>query len=130
MNRPCIDCGEATDGTRCPDCTVAEQTRTDRHRGTPTERGYDARWYRLSARARRAQPFCADCGATEDLTGDHKRWPARTLDDVDVVCRSCNSARGPSRSVANRGNTRAERASVPAPQASSRLLSVPFGDST
>lgn len=129
MRRPCLDCGEPAESTRCPDCTAVEECRNDQRRGTPTERGYDARWYRLSARARRLQPFCADCGSGEDLTADHKRWPARTLADVEVVCRSCNSKRGPSRSVTNRGNTRAERRSIPAPQASSRLLSGPFGDS-
>ncbi len=39
-------------------------------------------------------PFCMDCGTHEDLTADHLRWPARTLIDVEVVCRSCNSKRG------------------------------------
>jgi len=44
------------------------------------------------------QPFCTDCGHwgsnANPLTTDHLRWPARTLADVDVVCRSCNSKRG------------------------------------
>jgi hypothetical protein len=42
-----------------------------------------------------------DCGTTEDLTGDHLRWPARTLADVEVVCRSCNSRRGALRKNGN-----------------------------
>jgi hypothetical protein len=33
------------------------------------------------------------------LTGDHLRWPAENLADVEVVCRSCNSKRGPRRGV-------------------------------
>ncbi len=90
--RPCLTCGEPSDGSWCSD-----HRRNDDHTLTRTERGYDNRWARLSARARRLQPWCSDCGAVEDLTGDHLRWPARTLADVDVVCRSCNSARGPVR---------------------------------
>jgi 5-methylcytosine-specific restriction endonuclease McrA len=45
------------------------------------------------------RPWCEYCGATTDLTGDH-RIPrshggvARTVDDVIVACRSCNSSRG------------------------------------
>ena len=70
-----------------------------------TARGYGSAWQRLSARARRLQPFCSDCGATDDLTADHspEAWervaaglPVR-LADVDVVCRGCNSRRGRAR---------------------------------
>lgn len=65
-------------------------------------RGYDAAWRRLSERARKLQPFCTDCGTTEDLTADHtpEAWERKRagkpirLRDVDVVCRSCNSKRG------------------------------------
>ena len=93
--RPCLDCGTPTDATRCPSC--AQDRPHERARGTRTQRGYDNRWGRLSRRARRLQPWCIDCGTTSDLTTDHLRWPARTLDDVEVVCRPCNSRRGPTR---------------------------------
>lgn len=99
--RPCIDCGEPAAGPRC-----AEHT-TD---GKPTAhtRGYDAAWTRLSKRARRLQPFCTDCGATEDLQGDHtpEAWQRKAaglpirLADIAVVCARCNRRRG-----AARGNT-------------------------
>ena len=86
--------------SRCTDCRPAPREIPDR--GTPKERGYDERWRRLSIRARRAQPFCSDCGATDDLTADHtpEAWARREagqsirLEDVDVVCRPCNGKRG------------------------------------
>ncbi len=51
------------------------------------------------------QPYCSDCGATEDLQCDHSReaWKRKTagkpirLKDVDVVCGPCNRARGAAR---------------------------------
>lgn len=108
LPRPCIVCGEPTSGGRCDAHTVQRQ-----HTKTPTERGYDRAWTKLSARARRLQPWCSDCGATDDLTTDHsaEAWrrhnagkPIR-IRDVDVVCRSCNSKRGPART---RGSTPAQ----------------------
>lgn len=93
----CIACGEVAPGTRCEECQTEREARTTERKGSATARGYDSRWQRLSARARRLQPFCLDCGSAEDLTADHLVWPARTLADVEVVCRSCNSRRGATR---------------------------------
>lgn len=99
--RPCLQCGEPSAATRCPDCATAEDVRTDNRRGTPTARGYDSRWARLSARARRLQPWCSTCGSGEDLTADHLhalaaggRRRGLTLADVQVLCRGCNARRG------------------------------------
>lgn len=103
----CADCGNPYDkddgpGT-CPECRPA---RTDPPtKGTRTARGYDNAWGRLSQRARRLQPFCLDCGSPHDLTCDHSptAWQRKAegkpirLEDIDVVCRSCNSARGAAR---------------------------------
>lgn len=96
--RPCITCGQPTNGPRCPD--HQPEAPRSKHTMSATQRGYDARWQRLSRRARRMQPWCSDCGTSSDLTADHLRWPARTLGDVEVVCRACNSRRGPLRSSA------------------------------
>lgn len=95
LKRPCLKCGEPTHGSWCPE-----------HKPQPSksrrERGYEGQWRKLSARARRIQPWCSDCDATTDLTADHtpEAWrrhdaglPIR-LEDVDVVCRPCNSRRG------------------------------------
>jgi hypothetical protein len=51
------------------------------------------------------QPFCSDCGATSDLTTDHtpEAWLRAAagkvirLQDIDVVCRRCNTDRGAAR---------------------------------
>jgi 5-methylcytosine-specific restriction enzyme A len=59
----------------------------------------------LSRRARRLQPFCTDCGSTEDLQTDHtpEAWKRKAagkplrLADVEVVCGPCNRARGAAR---------------------------------
>lgn len=61
-------------------------------------RGYDRRWQALSSSAIHRHPWCEDCGATEDLTGDH-RIPLslggmNVPGNVAVRCRRCNSAKG------------------------------------
>ena len=110
----CSECGrpyerETTTGY-CDECRPARPRTVRRiapegRRGTDRERGYGAAWRRLSRRARRLQPWCSDCGRTDDLTADHspEAWrrvalgkPVR-LEDIDVVCRWCNADRGPAR---------------------------------
>ena len=96
LRRPCLRCGEPVAGASwCPE-----------HKPQPTksrrDRGYEGQWRKISARARRKQPWCSDCGTVEDLTADHtpEAWQAHdagkpiTLDLIDVVCRGCNSRRG------------------------------------
>lgn len=86
---------------RCPDCAPADAA----ERGTTDQRGYDYRWQVISKRARRLQPFCSDCGTTDDLTTDHtpQAWQRRAaglpirIKDVDVICRPCNNRRGNAR---------------------------------
>lgn len=118
---PCLDCGQPANGSRCPEHDI---------KGTATQRGYDAAWARLSRRARRLQPFCTDCGSTEDLQGDHTpdAWARKAagkpirLCDIVVRCGPCNraagAARGPS---ATRGSTPATSRSRPRPRQSLRL---------
>mgnify|MGYP000662118958 CR=1 FL=1 len=87
-HKPCLDCGAPSASTRCS-----------------AHRGYDAAWDRLSRRARKVQPWCSDCGSTEDLQADHspEAWARHAagkrirLRDVDVVCGPCNRERGPAR---------------------------------
>lgn len=106
----CPDCGTAyepdSDRARCPDCRPRDDGSKDRYiRGNRHERGYDHRWSKLSAKARKLQPFCSDCGRTDHLTADHstEAWkrherglPIR-LQDIDVVCQWCNADRGAAR---------------------------------
>lgn len=96
--KPCIDCGEISAAARCPE--HARALKPSRH-----ARGYGNAWARLSKRARRLSPLCADCGSVEDLTVDHtaQAWERHEagleirLEDVEVVCRSCNGRRGRAR---------------------------------
>lgn len=98
--QPCLDCGELSDRNRCEMHRPVHAPKAD-----GTVRGYDWNWKRLSRRARRIQPWCSTCGATEDLTGDHSEqaWQRKEqglpirLEDVDVLCRPCNSAKGSAR---------------------------------
>lgn len=107
--RVCGECGAPYEGTpggraTCTGCTGPED-RARPGRGTTHRRGYGARWERLSKRARALQPFCLDCGTTENLTADHTptAWErfdsgkSIRLQDIDVVCLPCNVARGPAR---------------------------------
>lgn len=107
MNRPCLSCGTPTPGTYCDECRPPD---TRPAHATRAESGYDSAWDRLSARARRLQPFCLDCGTTEDLTADHLpiAWERKAaglavrLADIEVVCRSCNTKRGAARGDSSR----------------------------
>jgi len=113
--KPCVQCGEPSDRNRCPEHRPKD---TRNHRA----RGYDTSWDKLSKRARRLQPFCSDCGATEDLQADHspEAWQAHDagrpikLSMIDVVCGPCNRRRGSARGNAvTRGN--APVSTLPAP---------------
>lgn len=104
----CPDCGSVfereSDSAYCKDCKPEDDSWTQRDK-TTDERGYGARWQRLSKKARKLQPFCSDCYSPDDLTADHteqawERYDAGKtirLQDIDVVCLSCNSARGAAR---------------------------------
>lgn len=107
--RPCLACGEPTPDTRC-----AEHQPPRPPKPSARTRGYSAAWDRLSKQARKLQPFCLDCGSTEDLQADHtpQAWAAKAegkrikLSMIDVVCGDCNRARGAARGNAvTRGDT-------------------------
>lgn len=97
----CLECRPP----RPPERRTARRRERERERGSATARGYGAHWQALSEQARYLQPWCSDCGTDRDLTGDHspEAWarhaagkPVR-LEDIDVVCRSCNGRRGDAR---------------------------------
>lgn len=107
--RPCLTCGEPSDTSYCDE---HDRGAWHHHEGSASARGYDNAWNRLSKRARRLQPFCLDCGSTDNLTADHKpsAWQRKAegklirLVDVDVVCGPCNRARGTSRPGSDRAD--------------------------
>jgi 5-methylcytosine-specific restriction enzyme A len=96
-----FDPGEMKRG-RCIPCGKEYEREKSRRRrarqGTTSQRGYGTAWQSLVRAAIAAHPYCADCGSTENLTGDHirplSRGGANMLTNVRVLCRSCNSARG------------------------------------
>lgn len=108
FKHPCSLCGEPTKETICEECSPRmnrQRVRTDQVKTSSAARGYDSKWRRLSERARRAQPFCLDCGSTEDLQADHspETWEkvnkgfVLDVNDIDVVCGPCNRKRGAAR---------------------------------
>lgn len=114
MKSPCLDCGALADGSRCPECSERFATvsapslphwKQSRPGKSASARGYDHNWRKLSERARRLQPFCTDCGDTDDLQADHspEAWRRKELgkpirlQDIDVVCALCNVRRGAAR---------------------------------
>jgi 5-methylcytosine-specific restriction protein A len=78
---------------RCPACLSAYY----RQRGSAHKRGYDKEHKRNAALAIAAHPYCVDCGATDDLVGDHilprSQGGTNELGNYAVRCRSCNTAR-------------------------------------
>lgn len=106
----CSKCGtpyERDSGySTCPECRPRQSVRTERaKRGTARQRGYDYTWEKLSIRARQLQPFCSECSSPLDLTVDHtpQAWARKAagkvirLQDIVVLCRSCNSSAGAAR---------------------------------
>lgn len=108
FSSPCSLCGELTKDTICDDCrpdAERQRLKSVQVKRSSAARGYTSKWRRLSERARALQPFCSDCGATDDLQADHspETWerfnrglPLR-ITDVDVVCGPCNRRRGAAR---------------------------------
>jgi 5-methylcytosine-specific restriction endonuclease McrA len=83
-------------GTPCALCATATPRR---HKSKNTRRPgqYDYQWQKVRAEAIRLQPYCLFCGTDKDLTGDHiiplKEGGTNVLDNVRVLCRSCNTRR-------------------------------------
>lgn len=100
--KPCMDCGVLGPTTTCPEHTIISERYP---KGNTHQRGYGSSWQKLSRRARRLQPFCTWCGSKDDLTLDHSEeaWNAHdtgkpiTMSMVQVLCRPCNSRKGPAR---------------------------------
>lgn len=121
--KPCIVCGEPSPEPRCEQHSKRP---SKTHKESTNARGYGHSWTQLSRRARRLQPWCSDCGTSEDLSCDHspEAWrrvaagkPIR-LKDIDVVCIRCNIARGKAR---GEGVTRPDADAPGKPQGATHL---------
>src|SRR5664280_2568199 len=78
---------------RCPTCTGEYRARQP----TTTQRGLGSEWQRAARAQVTSYPWCAKCGATEDLTADHvvPRAHGGTAEHgLRTLCRSCNGKRG------------------------------------
>ncbi|MGW6552237.1 HNH endonuclease [Streptomyces sp. NPDC055051] len=82
-------------GKGCPLCGGAPRRHKSKNTRQPGR--YDYQWQKIRAEAIRLQPYCSFCGKDHDLTGDHilplKGGGTNTLDNVRVLCRSCNTRR-------------------------------------
>lgn len=101
LPKPCLSCGDLSPASYCPTCNAERLRVRERRRGTTKQLGYGSSWKRLSAKARRLQPFCSTCGTSDDLTADHiiplarsDRTAKVTIEQVAVLCRSCNARKG------------------------------------
>lgn len=117
----CVECGEPCTGAHCDDHAVKVPAHL---------RGYDYRWAQLSRRARREQPFCTDCGSTENLQLDHlpsawerkaKGLRIRLGTDAETVCGPCNLKRGAARGTNTRGRGPSSGRSQPPARQNLRL---------
>ena len=73
----------------------AQYERERRHRrGSTAQGGYGRAWQELRKAQLARQPYCADCGATADLTVDHivplARGGRGELSNLQTLCRRCN----------------------------------------
>jgi 5-methylcytosine-specific restriction endonuclease McrA len=97
--RLCASCGrvcrpEEVRRSKCPDCARTYVREKSRRRRTRQQRGYTDAWLAIVKQAIRAHPFCAECGTSADLTGDHivplSKGGTNTPSNIQVLCRGCN----------------------------------------
>ena len=95
FNSPCLYCGVVSRGSTCRQCTAVIQSR-DINRKIRNKQ-YDYKWQKLSRYARTIQPYCSRCGSSRDLTADHILSLAdggqNILENIMILCRSCNSSK-------------------------------------
>lgn len=108
MNRPCLRCGELSPESYCP-----EHRRERWNRRVSRSSEYGPNWTALSRKCRKLQPWCTQCGSTEQLETHHtveawlklKHVGALTFSDAEkglliVLCHRCNVAAGAARIAA------------------------------
>jgi 5-methylcytosine-specific restriction enzyme A len=82
---------------RCRDCLREYERAKRQRRGSTAQRGYDRAWQELRKVQLARQPYCAECGATDDLTVDHVLPLARAgrseLSNLQTLCRRCNGSK-------------------------------------
>ena len=97
-SRPCLTTGcpaLVTRGRRCAQHAVMAEAQRNYERGSPRQRGYSWAWEKIVKAAIEAQPWCAQCGSTVDLVGDHIKpvhyGGASVVENCQVLCALCNA---------------------------------------
>jgi len=82
-------------GRFCAEHQAEEYRRQDARRGTPSERGYDARWREISARILEERPICERCGRARSTVVHHiiTKRDGGSDDDVNLqaLCALCHA---------------------------------------
>ncbi len=98
--KPCKDCGEPVEHTRCPDCAREVQRPESSKNREHVAFANLSRWKNLSKRVRRIQPWCDVCGTDQRLQANHvistKERPDLTyaMENLSVLCAKHNGGRG------------------------------------
>jgi 5-methylcytosine-specific restriction protein A len=96
--RPCAEpgCPRLVRGqdSRCPEHQRAYEKEMDARRGTPSERGYDARWQVIRERFLKDHPRCEKCGSTATVAHHvvrRRNGGADNPRNLMALCASCHS---------------------------------------
>ncbi|NKY35436.1 HNH endonuclease [Nocardia speluncae] len=87
--KPCLVCGELSKESRCSEHRIVKTS----NRVVKTD---STRWKKLSAKLRKLQPWCTECGATNDLCADHiipvseRPELVYATENIQILCRRCN----------------------------------------
>ncbi|MCG3197098.1 MAG: hypothetical protein GHCLOJNM_01582 [bacterium] len=117
----------------------AEERRRDgakieRWRGSPSERGYDARWRAFRAEHLKLHPYCSACGALANVV-DHV-VPKEVYEDateaaartgVQSMCRSCHNGKTRREQLAAMRASKTGQTGGRARRSSGRVVGVPHG---
>jgi len=96
---PTPGCPELVKSGRCNRHAASLARAHDERRGSSSERGYDAKWRRIRARALRLEPLCRFCFAVGRITAarevDHIDGDSSNNADVNLrpLCKPCHSRR-------------------------------------
>ena len=85
-----------------PPTARAAEVETERRRKRRERAAFERsqEWRELAALVKREQPFCAQCGSTENLHADHikpkSRFPELRLvrENIQMLCKRCNFRKG------------------------------------